>query len=257
MRFVRITLLFIFFIVLTGCTQQSYILKVLEDDRVELTASITMSDNTLQQLKSYELDTNMFHLNPTAVFDRVVEQYEAKGFLVTNISDNVTSGVSLNKVYASIDEFNRESQQFYESGLSGLNMFITKEKGILNTDYKFSGTIEYIVDKDLYAYIDDFPAWRDYVPTGDMSANITVGSQSGNVSVHENAEIQNNQGYWSARFDPEADPVIDQQANNVRILYTSENILLKTGLFIIGFIVAIVAIVILFSSKNNQGEEKK
>lgn len=256
MKLFRLMLLSLFFIFLTGCTQQSYILRVLEDDKVDLTASITMSDKTLQQLKDYELDTNMFHLDPTAVFDRLVEQYEANGFLVTNISDNVTSGVSLKKTYATIDEFNKETQQLYESGLSGLNMVITKDSGILKTDYKFSGSLEYVVDKDLYTYIDQFPAWRDYVPIGDMSANITVGTQLGNVTLHENAEIQNNQGYWSARFDSEASPLIDQSPNNVRILYSSENILLKTGLFIVGFIVLVAGLVVVLSSKNNQNEPK-
>lgn len=170
----------------SGCGVQKYTLQINDDDTCNFSLAVSINRDTYNLLPTYGIDVDKLNREKNtstgtaiddvdAIFQEVAVMFNEYGYEISVINDTIDVGFKASKTYASIAEFNSEIKSFYDNGLVGTNLEITKTQTRYDTKYTCYGSLDYVLDKDIdfnNATVSD--AFNSFFDTSQLTCQLEV-----------------------------------------------------------------------------------
>lgn len=177
-----LTLLLLAFMV-SGCAQQSYFVQVEDDSSVNFAAELTLPENGISKLKDLNIQREEILDSYEPLFTQIKKLYTEKGFDYEYTDSDGQAKVILKKFYPSIEDFNSENQELYESGLCGLFLNIDRDTSLSGSNTKYKGALRYQFDPEFVETVQSNPHLLKYVSSIPLSAYVRIYDSNDIVTV--------------------------------------------------------------------------
>lgn len=246
---IRILIMFVLsFFLLTGCAQQSYFIKVNEDETVNFAIELVLKENTVEKFNQLNIQREAILETKEPLFEEFEKYFKNRGFSVTYSEENSEIKLQMQKMYPSISDFNKETKELYEAKVSGLGMSINKNSSLKGSNIVYSGELKYVFEQDFLEEIKVNPHFLEYVKDTPINSYLTIYDRDNVVGI-ESLETGDS-GEFTTMVNGTWDMTVEQPVKTFGLKTEVKNQAFYIAMFV-GISLGILLLIIVVFGKND------
>lgn len=234
-KFILIALSFLLLFV-TGCSQQSYFIKVNEDDTVNFAVELSVPDKVIKKIDELNIQREAILDSKEPLFEEIKKIYGLRGFSYSYKEDDTMIKVTFQKVYPSVANFNEELKELYDEGLIGLGININRSNKLSGVKTTYNGALKYVFDPDFINELKDNEHLGEFLKDTQITSYVTIYDKD-DLVAQDSLEIGD--GDYNTMVNGTWDMKLDQPLKTFGLATEQKN-----QLFAIFSFIAIVGVVL-------------
>lgn len=174
MRRIKLFLILLLSFMLVGCAQQSYFVKVNDDDTVNFKIELKVPIKEVEKFDTLNIQKEEILESKEPLFNILGKKFKDKGFTTSYKEDTTGIIYDVQKIYKNPAEFNAEIKELNNQKLIGLNLNIDKDSKLSGTKVGYHGFLKFNMDDDLKNELKSNSHLIDFMKDVPITATLTI-----------------------------------------------------------------------------------